>query len=141
MRANAHEPTYRSWQMMKNRCLNSNAMDWAYYGARGITVDPHWYEYDNFVKDMGERPMGKTLERENGAGNYCKDNCVWATRQEQARNRAYTLDLTYDGLTMKTWEWAEFLNITTKTLYWRLWRMSTGDMNEEQVFSYHHFKR
>jgi len=88
-------PTYRSWQMMKNRCLNKNAMDRAYYSLRGITIDPSWHIFDNFLSDMGIRPSLKhTLERVNNNQGYFKNNCVWESRQTQARNRP-----TYNKLT------------------------------------------
>ena len=82
-------PEYRSWQMMKNRCLNPYAEDYAYYGGRGITIDPRWHKYANFIADMGPRPsLVHTLERVNNAVGYSKNNCVWATRKTQARNRS-----------------------------------------------------
>ena len=50
-------PEYRTWQMMKNRCLNPRAEDYAYYGGRGITIDPAWVNsYIDFLKDVGRRP-------------------------------------------------------------------------------------
>jgi hypothetical protein len=83
-------PEYRSWQMMKNRCLNSNAEDWEYYGGRGITVCKRWLVYDNFLEDMGRRPTLKhTLERKRTGKGYSRANCYWATRETQARNRPY----------------------------------------------------
>ncbi len=83
-------PGYRSWQMMKNRCLNPNAEDYAYYGARGITVCQDWYVFANFIRDLGRRPsMLHTLERVDGSVGYNKGNCIWATRKQQARNRKY----------------------------------------------------
>lgn len=85
-----HVAEYRSWTSMRNRCLNPNAIDWAYYGGRGILVSPRWNKYKNFIADMGRKPGPKyTLERKNTNGNYKKSNCIWATRQTQARNRAY----------------------------------------------------
>jgi hypothetical protein len=79
---------YRSWQMMKNRCLNKRACDYKYYGGRGISICLKWYEFDNFINDMGRKPTPlHTLERKNNDGSYCKSNCLWATRKAQARNR------------------------------------------------------
>lgn len=83
-------PEYRAWQAMKNRCGNPRGQDYSYYGGRGIGFDPKWDRYENFLQDMGRRPTSKhTLERKNGNLGYCKDNCLWATRQTQSRNRAY----------------------------------------------------
>ncbi len=89
-------PEYRSWQMMKNRVLNPKAEDYAYYGGRGIKVCKSWLTFDGFLADMGRRPTpNHTLERGDPDGDYEKDNCCWATRKQQARNRgAYnTVDL------------------------------------------------
>jgi hypothetical protein len=81
-------PEYRSWQMMKNRCTNPRAQDWAYYGGRGIVMDPRWGVFDAFLEDMGRQPSkGLTLDRRDPDGHYCKDNCRWATRRVQSQNR------------------------------------------------------
>ena len=83
-------PEYRAWQNMKNRCGNPRGQDYAYYGKRGIDFDPEWGRYKNFLRDMGRRPTPKhTLEPKNGSLGYCKDNCLWATRKTQSRNRNY----------------------------------------------------
>jgi hypothetical protein len=79
--------TYRSWQSMKQRCLNTRVKEWKYYGGRGITVCEPWKEFKNFLADMGERPIGLTLDRyPDNDGNYEPGNCRWATKKEQTQN-------------------------------------------------------
>ena len=136
MRAGVHQPTYRSWQMMKDRCLNPSGQDYSYYGARGIEVDPSWLTFDGFISDMGVRPAGLTLERNDGNGHYNAGNCRWATRKEQSRNREYTLDLSFAGRTQKVWEWADELGVKQTTIHVRLWRFKRGEISEAQVFAY-----
>ena len=80
--------TYISWYSMKTRCLNKNRKYYYRYGGRGITICPEWLNsFTNFLADMGERPKGKTLDRKDNNGNYCKSNCRWATAKQQRLNQ------------------------------------------------------
>lgn len=86
-----HNPLYKIWNAMKQRCSNPNNKAYKNYGGRGVKVDERWLGaegFDNFVKDMGERPSAEySLDRIDVNGNYSPKNCKWSTRHEQNINR------------------------------------------------------
>lgn len=75
------------WKNMMQRCHNQKAPAFKNYGGRGITVCDRWQTFENFVADVGQRPVGLTLERKNNELGYSPDNCKWATRREQRLNQ------------------------------------------------------
>lgn len=79
--------TYRSWTSMKRRCNAPNNQNYRYYGARGIKVCARWTVFENFLKDMGERPDDTSLDRKDSNGNYEPENCRWANSATQAKNK------------------------------------------------------
>jgi hypothetical protein len=79
--------TYRIWRGMMSRCNNPNVKAYKNYGGRGIMVCEEWHNYETFLKDMGERPEGKSLDRRDCNQGYYKENCRWASAEEQAQNK------------------------------------------------------
>ena len=80
-------PTYVSWTAMRKRCNSLSRDPQSKYAGRGISYDPRWESFDQFLADMGERPAGTTLDRINNDEGYSAANCQWATPKTQARNR------------------------------------------------------
>lgn len=102
----------KCWQDMKSRCNNSAKKEYYSYGGRGIAYDPKWESFEGFYEDMGEPPTEKhTLDRINVDGNYCKENCKWATRLEQGNNKRNNTYITHNGKTQSIADWARELNI------------------------------
>jgi len=81
-------PLYSIWSGMKKRCYSESCAAYPYYGGRGIGVCPEWREdFAQFAEDMGERPVGTSLDRIDNDADYGPKNCRWATKSEQMKNR------------------------------------------------------
>ena len=81
------------------RCYQTTDKEYHRYGGRGIAVCDEWKTFTNFLKDMGKRSPGFTLERINTNLGYEPGNCRWASRLEQARNRRNNSVYTVNGIT------------------------------------------
>ena len=111
-------PEYRIWAAMLGRCKSDGHRN---YGGRGIRVCKRWESFENFYADMGPRPSPKhSLDRENNDGDYTPENCRWATKKEQDRNRRTNRLITYGGETKPLVSWAEKIGIHPAALSWRL---------------------
>jgi len=48
-----------SWYQMIQRCYNDQHKSYQYYGGRGVTVCDRWlHSFDDFLRDVGDRPDG-----------------------------------------------------------------------------------
>lgn len=91
---------YNVWHKMKYRCEVPTSSDWHKYGERGIKVSERWQDFGVFYDDMIDTyQAGLTIERVDVNGNYCKENCIWITNEDQAKNRRTTVWV--DGLCAK----------------------------------------
>lgn len=113
-------PTYNSWRSMLERCGNTRNIRAASYSARGISVCDEWRKFDNFYRDMGERPANHTLDRIDNDKGYCAENCRWATSSEQSRNTSKNVIITWKGESKILKDWANSMGITHCALRFRI---------------------
>lgn len=114
---------YRCWHNMHVRCYYKRSKSYRDYGGRGIRVCNRWQTFENFLADMGEPPFkGATIERRNNNGHYEPDNCYWATRLEQGKNRRNNHVLELNGVSHHISEWSRLTGIKVTTIYQRIRR-------------------
>ena len=112
--------------MMKSRCLNENYSHYSYYGGRGIKVCDEWLIFENFLKDMGDRPLNKTLDRIDSNGDYEPLNCRWALSKTQSENKRNSRVYDVDGVSRSLGEWAEITGTTREKLYRHMYKSKAG---------------
>lgn len=90
-------PEYSVWKGLRKRCHGRSPEK--HYGERGISVCKEWMEsFESFIADVGRRPSSKhSIERKDVNGNYCPENCYWATAKEQALNKRATKRYLFNG--------------------------------------------
>lgn len=113
--------TYRIWQAMRNRCRNTNMAGWQNYGGRGIRVCERWSSFENFLSDMGESPPGHEIDRIDNNGIYEPNNCRWATREQQSRNKRSNRIISFNGQSKCMKDWARKFRLTN-LLWLRDWK-------------------
>lgn len=122
---------YKTWRGIKTRCTNPNFRLFSYYGGRGIKVCERWQTFDNFLADMGEPPTDQhSIDRMDANGNYCPENCRWATDAEQGWNKRSTRFVDIGGILKPMAVWIREYGIGHGTVYKR---MAKGMTPEEAI--------
>lgn len=118
---------YKRFLGIKNRCNNPNLRSFKQYGAKGIKClwknfeefrDDMWKNFILHVKKYGLKET--TIERINSKGNYCKENCKWATQIEQGNNTSRNRIISFNGVSDTTAGWGRRTGISIKSLEQRL---------------------
>ena len=132
---------YEIWRKMIARCADPSHAAFENYGGRGITVCDRWMNGEGgvsglecFIADIGERPYdGATLEREKNNEGYSPENCCWADRKAQTRNRRVTIIVTAFG---RTGPLATFVDPSDRTTYARIAARIANGVDPEYAISH-----
>lgn len=113
---------YDCWVHIKDRCGNKNNKAYKDYGGRGVTVCNEWInDFNVFYLDMGNKPsLGHSIERINNEKGYYKENCKWATRLEQSRNKRVSKNSKsgVSGVRFESWnKWCSYIGVDGKNIY------------------------
>ena len=110
---------------MRRRCYSTTNNRFEFYGKIGITVCDEWNplkggSFEKFLEDLGSCPEGYSLERVDLKGNYCKDNCKWASDIEQANNKSNNILISKGGEVWSLRRWCEVLGLDYKSCWYYL---------------------
>lgn len=129
----SHEPLYKVWTAMKQRCRNPNCKPYPRYGGRGISICDEWEsDYKSFrawAYDSGYS-IGLSIDRIDNDGNYCPENCRWTGRDVQMSNTSRNRLITVNGVSRTLSEWSRELGGSRGLVAHRL---SKGWTEEEAV--------
>ena len=120
LRMKAH-PLYSCWAGMRSRCYNPAVDGYENYGGRGITICKEWRDdLYQFAADMGPRPAKNSIDRRDNDGDYCPENCRWATAVTQSNNRRSNRYFTIDGESKTLADWARVSGVKIATVNGRV---------------------
>lgn len=113
---------FNSWRGMIGRCNNPKNINYKNYGARQITICNEWATFNNFrIWAISHGYVeGLTIERKDNNGNYCPENCTWATKERQCNNRRNNKIITFDNRSQTLSDWSKETKISRNTITKRL---------------------
>jgi hypothetical protein len=121
---------FGSWLSMMRRCFIETEPIYRHYGGRGITVCERWYDWRNFLEDMGNRPDGMSLDRIDNSGDYGPSNCRWTDARTQNRNTRRNSWVDVGGTPTLACDAAELLGVSRSAVSRR---RSAGKITPDQA--------
>lgn len=117
---------FTAWASMLQRCGDPNSKDFRNYGGRGIAVCLEWAgSFQIFLRDMGSKPSPEhSIERVDVEQGYSAENCIWATRSQQARNRRDKVTVILDGENCSLADVCEARGLPYHTIWQRMRRLN-----------------
>ena len=116
---------YRIYTNIKTRCKNHNSPSYKIYGKRGVGICKEWDKsFTAFMEWALQNGYNEKLsiDRIDNNGDYCPNNCRWATMEVQANNKRNNVYYTYNGEIHTIAEWSRIMPINKKIVYQRLER-------------------
>lgn len=127
---------YKTWLAMKRRCYDKKYKDFHIWGGRGIIVCERWRSsFENFLSDMGNRPVGKySIDRIDPNKNYAPDNCRWATWSENSsEHRRDLMKVSVNGISFQSLKSAcKYFGVSYSRVHSRI---KNGHSLEESIFT------
>lgn len=142
----SHTRFYSIYLSILQRCNYKNSDNYYLYGGRGIKC--MWNSFEEFKCDMyndyinhsnkyGEK--NTSIDRIDVNGNYCKENCRWATWKVQGNNKRTNHNITNSaGETHTIAEWSTIVHINRATI---LDRLKHGYSADEALYTPLYFRR
>lgn len=115
-----NHPIYGAWVNLRRRCDNPTKRDGEIY--KKITYSKEWKSFINFYNDMHKTwSYGLSIDRIDNKGDYCKENCRWATPTQQSNNTSRNKIVEFTGTSLTLSEWARKIGIKSSTLRQRFY--------------------
>lgn len=85
-----NKPWLRTYQLIKQRCLNKNQENYSRYGGSGIKILISKEELKTlWFRDNATKMKCATIDRIDPKGNYVFENCRYLERSENSRRGSF----------------------------------------------------
>lgn len=113
---------YSVWLGIRERCNKPSSSSYKYYGGRGIKICDEWNNSFEAFRDWAYSTgydrvaptHACTIDRIDVNGDYCPENCRWATAKQQSNNKRNNKFFTIGSETHTMAEWCEIRNVSKR---------------------------